>query len=634
MATSAARQKKPTTKTASRPSTRAKTKKPSQSRWNTFFTRRYAKPAVFVLFFALIGGGITWWAMAATTTYSLWSDSTVPHTITANDPKSVELGVRFHAKVAGYITGIRFYKGAQNTGTHVGTLWDKSGHILAQATFTNETSNGWQSVTFAQPVSVAANVTYIASYFAPNGHYSANNFYFQSTGHSNNNLVAPRSGGSAPNGVYLYNSRGGFPTQTYQATNYWVDVMFNSKLIAPQPAPSAPTALNATLQGTSVNLSWQASTGSNPITSYNVIRGGSKIGTSSTTSFTDSNTTAGSTYRYQVQAVDSTGTTSALSTAVSVTIPSAPPTPTPTPPTPPTPPSPPVTQPQAGSFPTADNTGAAACGSLPKQVQGDVVIGDANTVYQDTCVKGTLVVTACNVTIKNVEVDTGETVGNSGNDLFAIWAQEPETCPLTIDHVSVITNPAPNNFVTTGIRVARGGVVNISNSKLLGVQLGVIGYGAGTMQGNYMELGVNPKLDWMHNEDVEISGSDGVVMNDNTFLNQNDQTSALSILTEWGANTNLTVTNNLVAGGIYTVYAGGGLCSNAGTPTPEENAKFVNNVFWERYFPNVGSAGEARDFSPAGGGLWSGNVYMNADGTLTTQQVPQAPPDTQDIGKC
>jgi hypothetical protein len=33
------------------------------------------------------------------------------------------------------VTGLRFYKAAANTGTHIGSLWTASGTRLAQATF-------------------------------------------------------------------------------------------------------------------------------------------------------------------------------------------------------------------------------------------------------------------------------------------------------------------------------------------------------------------------------------------------------------------------------------------------------------------------------------------------------------------
>ena len=42
----------------------------------------------------------------------------------------------------------------------------------AQGTFSGETGSGWQTLTFATPVPVTADTTYVVSYLAPNGHYS------------------------------------------------------------------------------------------------------------------------------------------------------------------------------------------------------------------------------------------------------------------------------------------------------------------------------------------------------------------------------------------------------------------------------------------------------------------------------
>ena len=52
-----------------------------------------------------------------------WPSSTVPSNPQVADPNAVELGVKFRVDVDGFITGIRFYKGAGNTGTHIGNLW-------------------------------------------------------------------------------------------------------------------------------------------------------------------------------------------------------------------------------------------------------------------------------------------------------------------------------------------------------------------------------------------------------------------------------------------------------------------------------------------------------------------------------
>ena len=73
----------------------------------------------------------------------------VPITAADPDTSAVELGVKLRADVAGSICGLRFYKSSANTGTHVGRLWTNSGQLLAQGTFTNETTSGWQQVNFA-----------------------------------------------------------------------------------------------------------------------------------------------------------------------------------------------------------------------------------------------------------------------------------------------------------------------------------------------------------------------------------------------------------------------------------------------------------------------------------------------------
>ena len=78
--------------------------------------------------------------------------------------------MKFRSQVNGYVTGVRFYKGTDNVGPHVGHLWSSTGTQLAQATFTNETASGWQRVTFASPVPITANTTYVASYHTSSGH--------------------------------------------------------------------------------------------------------------------------------------------------------------------------------------------------------------------------------------------------------------------------------------------------------------------------------------------------------------------------------------------------------------------------------------------------------------------------------
>jgi hypothetical protein len=182
----------------------------------------------------------TWSFSVKSCPCSLWSSSATPDVASSGDSQSVELGVKFQSEVAGYVTGLRFYKGAQNLGSHVGSLWSSSGTLLARATFTNETASGWQQLSFANPVQIAANTAYVASYHAPQGRYSVNSQYFSSA-YANAPLQAPSNGASGGNGVYLYGSTPAFPTQTYGSSNYWVDVVFDTT----SPADTTPPTVSS-----------------------------------------------------------------------------------------------------------------------------------------------------------------------------------------------------------------------------------------------------------------------------------------------------------------------------------------------------------------------------------------------------
>lgn len=387
--------------------------------------------------------------------------------------------------------------------------------------------------------------------------------------------------------------------------------------------PSIPAHLTAAVDHQAVRLSWQPAVGVHLVTGYVVFRDGKKVAGVTTTSWRDTKPPAGR-HRYQVQAMDETGIGSPLSPAVSVAVPTAPTTTAPrtTNPKAATPPNLPA---RSASWPTAADTGAN--GAL-RTVDGDVTIGRKGQVYQNVRVHGTLTVTACDVTLRNVEVDSGEPYTGDGTpDLFAIWLQESATCGVTIDHVTTLTDPAPNVYVTTSIRSARGGPVTITDSKLVGAQLGILGMSGGLIRGNYVELGRNMRGD--HNDAVQGDGSTGLTIDHNTLLNPNDQTSALALYTEYGHNSDIVVSDNLMAGGGYTCYCGDGQSDNDGNPARAVNVDFVNNVFWRKYFSNAGAFGAGRAYNPAGGGRWAGNVFMNANGTLTGQQVPRPALDGQ-----
>ena len=157
---------------------------------------------------------------------TLWPPSAVPSVLADPDTVGVTLGVRVTVLRDGFISGVRFYKASTNTGTHVGALWSTGGQLLAQATFTNETTSGWQQVNFGTPVAVKAGTTVVAGYFAPRGRYSSTLDYYATAPTTSGPLVAPQSVTGAGNGLYRYGSSLAFPNATWRAANYWVDVVF------------------------------------------------------------------------------------------------------------------------------------------------------------------------------------------------------------------------------------------------------------------------------------------------------------------------------------------------------------------------------------------------------------------------
>src|SRR5206468_103521 len=175
---------------------------------------------------------------------TIWASSTTPVNSSANDSAAIEVGVRFRASVSGFISAIRFYKGTANTGAHVGHLWTNAGTLLGTATFSGESASGWQEAALPSPVAITAGTTYVASYHTDVGHYGIDAGYFTTTGKDSPPLHALKDGVDGRTGVYMYGTSS-FPNNTFQSSNYWVDVVFVTST-APDTTPPVISNVNAT----------------------------------------------------------------------------------------------------------------------------------------------------------------------------------------------------------------------------------------------------------------------------------------------------------------------------------------------------------------------------------------------------
>ncbi|HXT31510.1 MAG TPA: N,N-dimethylformamidase beta subunit family domain-containing protein, partial [Vicinamibacterales bacterium] len=185
---------------------------------------------------------------------SLWKPSAAPVVSSASDANPVELGLKFYSDTDGFITGVRFYKGPANNSTHVGSLWTSTGTLLASVVFSGESATGWQQALFANPVAITANTTYVISYHTNVGGYAADGGYLATTGVDSPPLHAATSAVSGGNGLFAYGATQ-FPTQTFNATNYWVDVVFAPSLDDSTP-PVISQIKSTILDSSRVTITW------------------------------------------------------------------------------------------------------------------------------------------------------------------------------------------------------------------------------------------------------------------------------------------------------------------------------------------------------------------------------------------
>ncbi len=163
-----------------------------------------------------------------------------------------EVGMKFRSAEDGYITALRFYKQQNNTGRHVGHLWTATGQQLAEVEFTNETTSGWQEETLPIPIPISRDTLYVTSYHAAQGRFGFSGGYFWA-GKSRPPLEAPPDSLVGGNGVYKYGPSS-FPDQAWNATNYWVDAVFESGVpIDHRPPRVASTTPAAGLSGFPTN---------------------------------------------------------------------------------------------------------------------------------------------------------------------------------------------------------------------------------------------------------------------------------------------------------------------------------------------------------------------------------------------
>lgn len=150
----------------------------------------------------------------------------------------VELGLKFQSARALLVTGVRVYR--LDLGTITGSLWDADGNRLAIGTFAPTATTGWQDLTFAKPVAISPNRTYVVSYYSPATRYAFAYGYFREQ-LVRGPVTALRGVADDPNGVHCYDVATqceSFPTRGFRDSTYWVTPIWQTPPGEPVPPPA------------------------------------------------------------------------------------------------------------------------------------------------------------------------------------------------------------------------------------------------------------------------------------------------------------------------------------------------------------------------------------------------------------
>ena len=204
-------------------------------------------------------------------------------------------------------------------------------------------------------------------------------------------------------------------------------------------------------------------------------------------------------------------------------------------------------------WPDATNTGVPAgvalqelsAANLPAGVTmdsaGNLTVTQAGTVLSGLNIHGAVYIDAPNVTLSGCTITSTNfyIVNVASNATGAVV----ENC--------TINGTGMNNDGSYGIF----GSGTFTGNNIYNVENGIGTSGPATIQNNYIHdllASGSP-----HYDGIEIDGGSNVTISHNTIINSHDQTSAIMIDNYFGPISNISVDNNLLGGGGYTVYDDG-----------------------------------------------------------------------------
>jgi hypothetical protein len=299
-----------------------------------------------------------------------------------------------------------------------------------------------------------------------------------------------------------------------------------------------------------------------------------------------------------------------------------------------------ASDPHTCGYPDATNTGVqpgTRLTNVPGQIQSGsgwkwetdhiVVTSNGATLSDLNIAGGWVEIDANNVTLDNLNiVNTGDWWGVG---LYCQAAARSRGCSgSVIEHTSIGSPDSTGaNRMEVGIKDVYGDAVgtridfvNVYHTST------AIQISNGVIENSYIhDFGYNA-ADGDHLNGISVGGGDPrpLLIQHNTVLNNYGQTDAIALFQDFGPETSKTITDNLLAGGSYSLYGGGpnGCVGPSTAPKcdPSSNIVVTNNVFSTIYSPLGASYGPVANFNAAGSGnVWSNNTW--ADGHLAGHAV-------------
>jgi hypothetical protein len=228
------------------------------------------------------------------------------------------------------------------------------------------------------------------------------------------------------------------------------------------------------------------------------------------------------------------------------------------------------------AFPGPDNTGVRPGSALSPS--GPVVVTEAGTVLENLEIRGSVVIQADDVTVRNSRIILGD------DQLRAVVIEDPdhgENYPTgaLFEDVEVVGGVnCEDGFFHSNFTVRR--------ADISGCKDGVKGNHNVVVEDSWIH-----DLRWTeesHNDGYQSMGGGNVVLRHNTIELTTTQTAPVFIQGAFAPVDGITVEGNLLAGGGYLIY-----CGDEPGRHPSSNVRVIGNTFSRRQFPNGGHWGVA-----------------------------------------